>query len=151
MREYHYVVDAEGRILHDGTEIVDAATLRFFLRVLQRTPDGRWLAVCQGEHNWFQTADTPFVVQRLRLDHEDTRLRAVELCFVGDVSEPLDPATLDSEGGRLFCRVRNGAFRARFGRLAIQQLAPFIADDHGTPALVIDGRRYPIPEFTLVR
>ena len=53
-REYHYRVDGEGRIYHEGTEIVDPATLRFFLLALTRTPEGRWLAVCQGERNWFE-------------------------------------------------------------------------------------------------
>src|SRR5215831_8456267 len=74
MREYTYRVDGEGRIFHDGSEIVDAATLRFFLLALQRTPEGRWLALCQGERNWFEAADTPFVIQRLTLRVTDGRL-----------------------------------------------------------------------------
>ena len=142
MREYHYVVDDDGRIVHDGTEIVDAATLRFFLRVMTRTPDGRWLAVCQGEQNWFEARETPFVVQRLRLEDEGHGVRAIELHLAGDVREPLDPVTLEEEAGRLYCRIRGGAFRARFGRLAMQQLAPLLTDDHGAPGLVIDGRHH---------
>jgi hypothetical protein len=66
-RTYHYLVDREGRIFHDGSEIVDPVTLRFFLRAMTRTPDDRWLVVCQGEYNWFEAAPTPFVVQRLHL------------------------------------------------------------------------------------
>ena len=92
-REYHYRVDGEGRIYHDGTEIVDPATLRFFLLALTRTPEGRWLAVCQGERNWFEPegglpGETPFIVQRLRLSVDEGRLRAVELCLAGDYREP---------------------------------------------------------------
>jgi len=34
MREYRYRVDREGRIPHDGTEIVDPATLGFFLQAI---------------------------------------------------------------------------------------------------------------------
>ena len=148
MREYHYTVDPEGRILHDGTEIVDPATLRFFLRALKRTPDGRWLVVCQDEHNWFETPDTPFVVQRLRLDLEGSHVCAIALCFAGDLLEPLDPATLEAESGILFCRIRDGAFRARFGRLAIQQVGPYLTEPEGAPALIIHGRAYPIAELT---
>ena len=37
VREYQYVVDRDGRIFHDGTEIVDPAVLRFFLRAMTRT------------------------------------------------------------------------------------------------------------------
>jgi hypothetical protein len=66
MREYRYRVDTEGRIFHDGSEVVDSLTLRFFLLAMTRTPEGRWLAVCQGEQNWFEPDETPFVVQRVR-------------------------------------------------------------------------------------
>lgn len=144
MREYRYRIDGEGRVFHADTEILDPATLRFFLRAMTRTPDGRWLVVCQGERNWFEPEDTPWVVQRLRLDLGPDGLRAVELCFAGDYREPLDPATLQGEGGRVYCRVRGGMFRARFGRIAVQQLAPFLAEDAARPALLLGGRLYPI-------
>ena len=144
MREYTYRVDAEGHVFHDGTEIVDPATLRFFLLALQRTPDDRWLALCQGERNWFEAADTPFVIQRLGLSVTDGRLHAVELRLAGDYREPLDPTTLEHDGARLSCRVRKGAFRARFGRIALQQLAPWIVEEAERPALELGGRRYPL-------
>jgi len=117
MREYTYRVDGEGRIFHDGSEIVDAATLRFFLLALQRTPEGRWLALCQGERNWFEAADTPFVIQRLTLRVTNGQLDGADLCLAGDYREALNPATL-------------------------QQLAPWLVEDVQGPALVMGGRRY---------
>ncbi len=144
MREYHYVVDRDGRIFHDGTEIVDPVVLRFFLRSMQQTPDGRSLVVCQNEHNWFQAYDTPFVAQRLHLILDTDRLKLVELCFAGDYREPLEAGSLETEDGHLFCRIRGGAWRARFGRVALQQIAPFLAEDARGPVLVLDGARYPI-------
>lgn len=144
MREYRYTVDAEGRVFHDGTEIVDPAVLRFFLRAMRRTAEGRWLVVCQGEQNWFETPDTPFVVQRVALHGAPGRPRAVELRLAGDLREPLDPATLETAGGRLYCRIRHGAVRARFGRVALQQLAPLLVEDAAGPALALDGTRHPI-------
>ena len=123
MREYSYQVDREGHIFHDGTEIVDAATLRFFMLALRREPDGRWLAVCQGEQNWFEPYDTPFVVQRLGLGVADG---------------------LEHDGARLVCRVRKGAFSARFGRLAMQQIAPWLGDDGTGPAITLGGRHWPL-------
>jgi hypothetical protein len=144
VREYHYVVDRDGRIFHDGTEIIDPLVLRFFLRAMQSTPDGQHLVVCQKEHNWFQTEDTPFVVQRLRLTFDAERMTAVELCFAGDYRELLRPESLETEGGHLWCRVRDGAFRARFGRIALQQIAPFLIEDVAGPALLLDGTRHSI-------
>jgi len=143
MREYRYVVDREGRISHDGSEIVDPLVLRFFLSAMRRTADGRYLVICQQEHNWFDVADTPFVIQRLR-QKGDAAPGALELYLVGDYHEPLDPETLESEGGYLYCRVRRGAFRARFGRVALQQLAPFLCEADGGPALLLGGRCHPV-------
>ena len=144
VREYRYHVDRDGRIFHDGTEIVDPAVLRFFLRAMTRTEDGRCLVLCQGERNWFEAPDTPFVVQRLRLSVEREILQAAELCFQGDYREPLDPRTLESERDLLFCRIRGGAFRARFGRIAVQQLAPFLTDTGEGSALLLGGARHPV-------
>ena len=146
MREYRYRVDGEGRVFHDGSEIVDPPTLRFFLLAMTRTPEGRWLAVCQGERNWFEPDETPFVVQRVRPVLRDGAVEGLELVLAGEYREPLDPETLDSARGRLRCRVRRGAFPARFGRLALQQLGPHLRDEGGQPVLDLGGRRYPILE-----
>jgi hypothetical protein len=144
MREYRYTVDRDGRIFHEGSEIIDPAVLRFFLLAMQQTPDGRYLVICQKEQNWFEVPDTPFVIQRLHCATEQGHLVSVELYFAGDHHEPLDPGSLAAEGPYLYCRVRGGAFRARFGRGAVQQLAPFLAEDSGGPVLLIRGARRPI-------
>jgi hypothetical protein len=146
MREYRYQVDAEGRIFHDGSEVLDPLTLRFFLRAMAHTPEGRWLVVCQGERNWFESERTPFVVQRVWPVLREGVLDGLELVLAGDHREPLDPATLESEGGRLYCRVRRGAFPARFGRLALTQLCAHLGDEGGRPVLVLGGRRHTISE-----
>ncbi len=144
MREYRYRIDREGRIFHDGTEIVDPPTLRFFLLAMTRTSEGQYLAMCQGERNWFEPEDTPFVVQRVRPEVEDGRLRKVTLLFAGEYREVLDPGTLESEAGMLYCRVRQGVFRARFGRVALQQIAPFLVEGESGPALELGDRRHPV-------
>jgi hypothetical protein len=149
IREYHYRVDREGRVFHEATEIVDPPVLRFFLLAMTRAEDGRCLVLCQGERNWFDVGDpalagSPFVVQRLRLDVDGGALRRVELVFAGDYHEPLDPATLESERDQLLCRVRGGRFRARFGRVALQQLAPYLLAQGEGSALVVAGARYPV-------
>ena len=142
MREYRYRVDREGRIFHEGSEIVDPAVLRFFLRAMRRAAGGAWLVVCQGEHNWFDVEDTPFVVQRVYLEVREGVLQRVELGLAGGLREPLDPTSLEADGDRLACRIRGGP--ARFGRVALQQLAPFLDDDGTGPALTVAGIRYAI-------
>jgi hypothetical protein len=102
--------------------------------------------MCQGERNWFDADGTPFVVQRLRPILHEGALQGLELVLAGDHPESLDPATQESESGRLGCRVRHGGFPARFGRLALQQLGPYLREEDGRPVLVLGGRRYAIPE-----
>jgi hypothetical protein len=151
VREYRYTVDRDGRIFHEGSEITDPLVLRFFLLAMQKTPDGRYLVICQREQNWFETPDTPFVVQRLHCATEPNHLLSVELYFAGDHHEPLDPESLEAEGPYLYCRVRGGAFRARFGRTAVQQLAPFLAEDSGSLGLLFRGARHAIPQAERTR
>ena len=147
MREYRYTVDRDGRIFHDGSEIIDPAVLRFFLLAMRRAPDDRYMVPCQGEQNWFEATDTPFVVQRLRPRSDQGQLASVELVFAGEYHESLDPTTLEAEGGHLYCRVRGGAFRARFGRIAVQQLADHLVEADGRLLMLLDGARYPIRQL----
>ena len=146
MREYHYRVDGDGRIFHDGSEIVDPATLRFFVLAMQRDAEGRHLVMCQGERNWFDAEDTPLVIQRLRLRVEDGALQGVELGLPGGHWEALDPSSLVTERGHLYAAVRRGQLRARLGRVALQQLAPHLVVAGGGAALVLAGERHSIAE-----
>jgi hypothetical protein len=113
---------------------------------MTHTPEGRWLVVCQGERNWFESERTPFVVQRVWPVLREGVLAGLELVLAGDHREPLDPATLESDEGRLYCRVRRGAFPARFGRLALQQLGAHLKDEGGRPVLVLSDQRHIIPD-----
>src|SRR6266571_4254605 len=144
MREYRYQVDRDGRIFHDGTEVIDPLVLAFFLRAMQHTPDGRYFVLCQGERNWFEAADTPFVIQRIGCRFDGDQVASVELHLAGDYHEPLDPSDLEARGDHLYCRVRRGVFRARFGRRAIQQVAPLVVETGEDLELRLGGARYPI-------
>ncbi|MBI1893422.1 MAG: hypothetical protein HYS14_04860, partial [Candidatus Rokubacteria bacterium] len=124
----------------------DPMVLRFFWRTLKRTEDGRWLSVCQGELNWVEAEETPFVVQRLRLSLDGAgRFIAAELILPGDYRESLDPASLEAgAGGVLTCAIRGGAYRARLGRAAALQLAPHLVERDGIVSLTLGGRLHPI-------
>ncbi len=152
-REYHYRVDRDGRLFHAGSEVVDPAVLRLFWRTLRRTEEGRWLSVCQGELNWVEAEETPFVVQRLRLTLDEAgRLVAAELILPGDYREPLDPASLAvGAGGFLSSAIRGGAYLARLGRTAALQLAPHLVEREGIVSLAMGGRLHRVGEADRVR
>ncbi len=51
--------------------------------------------------------------------------------------------TLETEDGHLYCRIRKDGVRARFGRVSMQQIAPFVVEAGGRPALLLDGTAHP--------
>ena len=110
VREYRYQVDRDGRVFHDGTEVVDPAVLAFFLGAMEQSPEGEYHALCQGEQNWFETADTPFVIQRIRTGLDHRGLASIELGLAGDYQETLVLSSLEARGDHLYCRVRGDGF-----------------------------------------
>jgi hypothetical protein len=62
------------------------------------------------------------------------------------VREALDPSTLEvGDANVLYCRVKQGEFRARFLRHAYYHLARhFITDDGENFSILSGGHRYPI-------
>jgi uncharacterized protein len=146
-RNYQYFLDKEGLIWHEGTEVTDPRFALTIHRLLQKTPDGKFLAKCQGENCYFDVEDVPYVVQDVAFHKDSGKLRQVDLLFSGGYMEILDPSTLRvSSTNVLYCTVRNGAFAARFTRKAYFKLAPFIGEDpvEHSYYLQVNENRYPI-------
>jgi len=124
-RVWHYQLDAEGNLWHDGSVFEDPNILNFFMRKMERLPDGRYFALCQGEECYFEPEDTVYVVRELEF-HPDR----VDLVFQGGYRERLDPKTLHVGKDNIFyCRARDGAFEARFNRKPYLELARHIDYD----------------------
>ena len=64
--------------------------------------------------------------------------------YTADQAAITSYGALEDEDGRLYCRVRRGAFRARFGRLALQQLGAYMGEREGGLHLHLAGASYPI-------
>lgn len=155
VREHSYYLDKEGFIYLDGSEVEDPGFYNLVHRSLQRTEDGRFMAVCQGERCYFQVEDVPYVVIDLeivrtseaRSRKPDGGLERVSLLFRGDYREALDPTTLCvGKCNVLYCRVRNGSFEARFNRKAYYDLASHIQHDPWSDEfyLMIESQKYSI-------
>ncbi len=129
----------DGRWYSDDEPINNARIASLFSRCLRQTDDGRWQIAMADERAFVTIEDTPWVVTGVERDGSGGfRLR------LNDGSEePLDPASLETDGERIVCRLR-GALPARFGRVAMQQLAPFVVEHAGDAALLLDGRRVPL-------
>jgi uncharacterized protein len=144
-----YAIES-GRISfrHDGSWYTDDERIdnpriaSLFSRSIKRNPDGSYYLQVAEERAPITVEDTPYVVKSV---HNDDRGGFIVVTN-DDEHEPLDPETL--EVGRdnvLYCRVKGGAFRARFLRTAYYHLSHnFFTDEGETFSLVVRGRRYPI-------
>lgn len=148
-RKYYYVLDKEGRIWHEGTEITDPRFAYLVHRSMQKVESG-YLVKCQGEDCYFQVEDVPYVVQDIAL-HKNERalLRQIDLIFPGGYTEVLDPTTLRvSDENVLYCKVRSKNFDARFTLKSFFHLAPFIEQDPTGRdySIEIGGKKYRISQ-----
>src|SRR5262245_24567237 len=118
-RVWHYHFDADGHLWHEGAELDDPSILHLFLKSMKPLGDGRFQAFCQGEECVISAEDVPYVIQDAEFRPKDVLLK-----FPGGYEETLDPATL-FVGRRnvLYCKVRKGAFIARFNRKSYLDLA----------------------------
>ena len=141
-RVWNYQIDKEGNLWHDGSVFEDPEILNFFMRKIERLPDGRYFALCQGEECYFEPEDTVYVVKKLEF-HPDH----IDLIFQGAYREPLDPTTLHVGKDNVFYgRAREGSFEARFDRKPYLELAKCISYDPAKHRFFLEwsGQKYPI-------
>ena len=115
---------SDGRWYADADPVVHERLARFFSRYLRRKSSaGYEIWVDERYHADVEIEDTPYVVTSVHTDAAE-RL-SVELSD-GSI-EPLDGETLEiGDGNVCYCRVKQGAERARFLRAAYYQLTAFI-------------------------
>jgi len=145
---WHYYIDVEGHLWHDGAELDDPPTLQMFMKGMTdlpaeeiRSPE-KWRVFCMGEECRIAAEDVPYVVQDVEVSEHKVLLK-----FPGDYAEPLDPSTL-FVGARnvLYAKVRGGKFAARFNRKSYLDLAKHIQYDVRKDVfyLIVDNKRFPI-------
>lgn len=123
-RIYHYQIDTEGRLWIEGTELTDPQVLKFFMRKMEKLPDGKFRVMCMGETNLIEAEDVPYVIQKLDFQKEN-----IQLIFPGGYQETLDPKTLFMGKNKiLYCKIRGGEFVARFHRRPFLELGKYIEE-----------------------
>ena len=141
-RESTIRLDRNGRFWHDGAKVEHQGMAAAFASWIARHPDdGRFILTNGYDWTYFTVEDVPFFVLSLSADP-----RAPTLTLSDGTEEPLDPSGL-SVGDRdaLYCRVKDGAFEARFTPPAQNALAPLLVEgDDGAPTVEVAGRRYAI-------
>jgi hypothetical protein len=139
-RESTIRLDATGRFWHEGAPVTHAGMAQAFAAWIARHPDdGRYILTNGYDWTYFTVDDAPFFVRSARVDAS-----GVVLALSDGSEEPLDPAGLAvGKHDALYCRVKGGAFEARFTPAAQTALAPLLVEhEDGAVGVELDGRRW---------
>lgn len=144
-RVYHYRVDFEGRLFHDGSEITDPVAIRQLIARVRHDAHGRPYALCMGEWMMLEPEDVIHVIQ----DFEDPAAaddatRLVVRCQAG-VRRRIDLTRLTiRELAYIYAPCAEGGL-ARFGRRAAMGLArDWMEPTSQGFAVRIGERRFPV-------
>jgi uncharacterized protein len=131
----------DGNWYTDDERIDNSRIALLFSRSIKRNPDGSYYLQVAEERAPITVEDTPYVVKTV---YEDGG--GFVVVTNDDEHEPLDPSSLEvGDDNVLYCRVKGGAFCARFLRTAYYHLSNnFFTDEGETFSLVVHGHRYPI-------
>jgi uncharacterized protein len=137
-------IDRDGAWRHEGQEVTHPGVLRNLYANLRADEAGHYLQVGPARIP-VDVDDAPFVVTRVEIPPAPGDALRVQLSDGSE--ETVDPAGLSiGPSGAPYCRVKSGAFRARFSVPAWLQLAALIEEEpgSGTPVLVLGSRRLPL-------
>ncbi|MCP4667996.1 MAG: DUF1285 domain-containing protein [Deltaproteobacteria bacterium] len=139
-------IDKEGRWYHKGVEMIHRDYIRLFFDHMELDQQGRYVIAWQGDRCYVDVEDTAYVVQSVRRNktgHDGPNSFTISLS--DDSREALTAETLFlGEANVPYCKVKNGAFPARFNRAAYYQLAEYIQEDNGAYYLSCQGKKHEI-------
>jgi hypothetical protein len=132
-------LDERGKWTHEGLDFENQRIIDLFSRSVDRTAGGTWVLEVGRFTYPITVEDVGFFVERV--DHSTS---PPTLKLSDKTQERLDPSTLKYEpGGRLYCTVKDGEFRARFKRTAYFQMAELMEQtDEGRIVVRMDGGTY---------
>lgn len=126
---------ADGKWTHEGCDFENPRITELFSRSVSRTEGGTWVLEVGRFTYPINVEDTGFFVERV-----DLSASPPELELSDGTREPLAVETLSyADGGRLYCEVKGGAFRARFKRHAYYALTEHFVERGGVIFVELDG------------
>lgn len=143
-RETDIVLDPEGQWWSGGARLTHPGVTEAFAGWLRRAPDGRWALENRLHWMYVRVEGAPLHARGV----EDQGGRPV-LLLAGGEREPLRPGTLrEGPDGALYAWARDGTWAVRLDPRAALDLAPWLAEGEGGPALRVAGQLHPIPRVS---
>ena len=128
-------VDKDGAWFHKGAPIIHRELLLLFYQCLSVDELGRYIIKFNDQVCRLDVEDTPFVILStdfVRAGAEEEKNRFI-LHLIDDTKEELALETLTiGPDNVLYCKIRNGKFKARFSRPSYYQLAQHVEEEPGT-------------------
>ncbi|MFC1534896.1 hypothetical protein ACFL7M_16200, partial [Thermodesulfobacteriota bacterium] len=137
-------IDKEGRWFHKGAEMIHREIIRHLYEHMEIDPRGRYIIDLRGDRCYVDVEDVPFIIRRTVLKVTDQAGNSRIILYLSDDGqEDLSPETLYvGNDNVIYCRVKGGAFPARFSRAAYYQLAEYIEEENERYYLPLNGKKY---------
>lgn len=133
-------LDERGRWTHEGLDFENDRVIALFSRSVARTEGGTWVLEIGRFTYPIVVEDTGFFVERV-----DWSAPSPTLYLSDQTQEALNLQSLEyQEGGRLYCTIKDGAFRARFKRAAYHSIMEFLEEADGQIFFVFADYRIPL-------
>lgn len=129
---------AHGKWSHEGCDFENERIARLFSRSVSRTEGGTWVLTIGRFTYPIEVEDTGYFVQQVDLSTQPPTLTLSD-----ESEEPLDPSTLTyASGGRLYCEIKGGEFRARFMRQPYYKVAEHMEEKEGKIVLTLGDQEH---------
>jgi len=142
-RETEIRRDAGGRWFNGEDRIEHPNLTRSFDAWIDRAEDGRFCLSNAINWAYVEIEGPAYFVKDVELSRDGMKLR-----LSGDVTEPLDPASLcQGPEGALWCAVREGRCPARFDNHAVSKMSQSVGEDEDGVYVSIAGQKVRPPEI----
>ncbi len=136
-------IDEQGHWFHKGAEIIRREYIRDFYKHMVLDAHGKYIITWEGKPCYVEVADTAFAVWQVTFQRQAPGRDVLALSLSDDSEEPLAPDTLQvGKENILYCRVKQGAFPARFCRPAYYKIAAYIEEGPDGFYLPLNGKKY---------
>ncbi|NOU29907.1 MAG: hypothetical protein HOO96_18535 [Polyangiaceae bacterium] len=145
-RESTIRLDGEGHFQHDGDPFAHAKLASAMHKWIGRHPDDRRYILNNGyDWSYFTVEDAPYFVRHLVHAPEAAQRTAPVLSLSDETEEQLvAERTFVAPDGALYTQIKreapDGPYWAKFTRHAQTELAPYLTEVSGSPALAFGGR-----------
>ena len=137
-RESTIRLDANGHFFHEGEKVEHPGLEAAMHTWIARHPDdGRFILTNGYDWTYFTVEDVPYFVRGIRVEADRVVLRLSD-----QTEEAWEPQNSRIAGDRLYAKVKNGAFEARFDRHAQNALGDVLDEQDGKLVARIGSRAF---------